>query len=99
MERRARQRHVARLARKLTSGGESTVIGPKKLSTIRQELRRELETSGHDPIAWLEARIAATKREPPAATGGNEVLRSLRRFLEEKPRTEGRAKRSLRAKK
>jgi hypothetical protein len=75
------------------------VIGPKKLSTIRQELRRELESTGHNPIGWLEARLAAAERERPNASRGNEVLESLMRFLGKKPRTKSRAKRSLRSKK
>lgn len=75
------------------------MIGPKKLSVIRQELRRVLETTGEDPIDWLKARIAATERERPAATGEGEVLRSLRRFLEEKPGKKARVKRTHRTKK
>jgi hypothetical protein len=75
------------------------VIGPKKLSVIRQELRRALETTGHDPIDWLQARIVAVECERPAASGEGEILRSLMRFLAEKPRSKGRVKRPLRTKK
>jgi hypothetical protein len=82
-----------------TSIGGTIVIGPKRLSTIRQELRRAIATTGIDPIDWLEARIAAAENERPAANGENEVLRSLRRFLDEKPPRKDRGKRSLRAKK
>lgn len=57
------------------------MIGPKKLGSIRQELRRALAVAGGDPLRWLEERMAAPERQDPAA-GGSEVLQSLRRFLE-----------------
>jgi len=58
------------------------VIGPKKLSTVRQELTRALKATGEDPIRWLERRMAAPHRQGGAASGESEVLHSLRRFLE-----------------
>ena len=58
------------------------MIGPKKLSTIRQELERALKATGGDPIRWLERRMAAPRRQGGAASGESEVLHSLRRFLE-----------------
>lgn len=72
------------------------MIGSKKLSTIRQELRRALKATGEDPIRWLEKRMAAFERQN-AASDGNEVLQSLRRLLEEPPKkrrrkSRGRAK-------
>jgi hypothetical protein len=66
------------------------MIGPKKLSRIRQELQRALDATGDDPIRWLEQRMAAPEHQG-ASGGKSEVLHSLRRFLEatarEKPRT------------
>jgi hypothetical protein len=58
------------------------VIGPKKLSTIRQELQRALAASGEDPIRWLEGRMTGPEHQGSAASGESEILRSLRRFLE-----------------
>jgi hypothetical protein len=57
------------------------MIGPKKLSAIRQELKSALDATGDDPIGWLEERMSAPVRRAPAAEHGNEVLHSLRRFL------------------
>ena len=57
------------------------MIGPKKLSAIRQELQRALDAAGDDPIRWLEQRMAAPEHQG-AASGRSEVLHSLRRFLE-----------------
>jgi hypothetical protein len=56
------------------------MMGPKKLSTIRKELRRALSASGDDPIRWLEERMRAPVAETPAGAG-TEVLQSLRRIL------------------
>lgn len=58
------------------------MIGPKKLSTIRQELQRALTATGDDPIRWLEERMATPERQGPAASKGSDVLHSLRRVLE-----------------
>jgi hypothetical protein len=58
------------------------MIGPKKLDTIRQELRRAVPASGGDPPAWLEQRMAASKGHGPTASGESEIVHSLRRFLE-----------------
>ena len=55
------------------------MIGPKKLSTIRDELKRKLSAGGKDPIRWLETRIAEAERQKP---GSSEVLRSLKQLLE-----------------
>ena len=46
------------------------MIGTKKLSTIREELKWALATSGDDPIRWLEEHIAAVQQKG----GGTEVL-------------------------
>jgi len=58
------------------------MIGPEKLSTIRQELRDALDATGDDPIAWLEKRVAASRRRGVPTSAGSEVLESLQRFLE-----------------
>ncbi|HEX4793460.1 MAG TPA: hypothetical protein VH370_06695 [Humisphaera sp.] len=57
------------------------MIGPKTLKAIRQELHRALLTRGRDPIRALDDLIAA----PRSGTGeaaGDEVLRSLQRFVQ-----------------
>lgn len=58
------------------------MIGSKKLSTIRQELRQALAATGDDPIRWLEERMAVPEHQGAADAGESEVLHSLRRFLE-----------------
>jgi hypothetical protein len=58
------------------------MIGPKKLSTIRQELKRALAAIDDDPIRWLEERMTTPEGQETAAAGGSEVLQSLRRILE-----------------
>ena len=57
------------------------MMGPKKLGTIRQDLRRALAATGQDPIRWLDSRMAAPKQSGIVASGQDEVLRSLRRLL------------------
>jgi len=61
------------------------MMGPKKLSTIRQELEHALSAAGEDPIRWLEERVTAPRRPEAAEARGSEVLDSLRRFLEAAP--------------
>jgi hypothetical protein len=64
------------------------MIGPKKLSEIRQELHDALAAEVGDPIAWLEAQMTAPIQSHPKATV-NEELVSLIRYLErtvKKPR-------------
>lgn len=58
------------------------MIGPKKLSAIRQELRGALAATGDDPIRWLEERMAAPGRPHGTGSGESEILKSLRRILE-----------------
>jgi hypothetical protein len=71
------------------------MIGPKKLSTIREELQTALAATGEDPIRWLEMRIAASESQGPRSSGETDVLKSLLRFLKDgtrrKPR-QGRAR-------
>ena len=58
------------------------MIGPKKLSTIRQELHDALAATGENPIDWLERRMSEPKRQSATDSGESEVLRSLRRIIE-----------------
>jgi hypothetical protein len=53
------------------------MMGNKKLSTIRQELKAAIKATGQDPIEWLEKRTAEAKQQGD----GTEVLQSLRRVL------------------
>jgi hypothetical protein len=53
------------------------MMGNKKLSTIRQELKDAIKATGQDPIEWLEQRTARAKQQGD----GTEVLESLRRVL------------------
>jgi hypothetical protein len=57
------------------------MIGRKKLSTIREELRQAIRATGEDPIRWLENRLSSPK---PGATEKSEVLQSLQRIIEAK---------------
>jgi hypothetical protein len=59
---------------------------PKKLSTIKNELKAALTRSTKDPIQWLENRMTANKRSDISAAGESEALQSLRRILEGKSR-------------
>jgi hypothetical protein len=71
------------------------MIGPKKLQTIREELKRALSAGGEDPIEWLEKRIAQAEREEP---GSSEVLSSLKELLRS-PRKKTRPQKRSAAKK
>ena len=55
------------------------MMGSKTVREVRDELRRGLGAAGDDPIQWLEQLMTETKRQ---GKGGEEVLESLRRFLE-----------------
>ena len=54
------------------------MIGTKKLSTIRNEIRKSLASGGDDPIKWLDKRITLAKRQGSRT----EILEGLKRFLE-----------------
>jgi hypothetical protein len=56
------------------------LIGPKKLSTIRDELRRALGAPDKDPIRELERWMSGDLKEG-APSIDDEVIRSLTRFL------------------
>lgn len=54
------------------------MIGTKRLSPIRQEIKHALASSGEDPIQRLERQIASAKRKGKRT----EVLEGLKQFLE-----------------
>jgi hypothetical protein len=68
------------------------MMGPKKLSTIRDEMRQALAAEG-DPLQWLERLTAFGKGNDSPAFGEDEVTQSLRRLLKA-----GRKQRRSRAK-
>lgn len=53
------------------------MMGNKKLSAIRRELKAAIKANGEDPIQWLETRTAAATRQG----GATDVLQSLKRVL------------------
>ncbi len=63
------------------------MIGQKKLSTIRAEVRHALAAEG-DPLEWLERLTTSREGKNARATGESEIVQTLRRLLEasEKPR-------------
>lgn len=67
------------------------MIGPKKLSKIRQELRDKIAGTGDDPLEWLEKQPAVTERQARGSSA--EVLRSLKRIIEAKETPKRPAKR------
>lgn len=70
------------------------MMGPKKLSTIRQELEQALGQATRDPIQWLEEQLRAAKGQRDVPGGdGTEVLDSLRRLLETSARVKRRSRR------
>ncbi len=69
------------------------MIGHKKLSEIRQQLKAALDATGDDPIQWLEQQMASPQSTLTDNEKGNEVLQSLQRFLKAKPMTARRSRR------
>jgi hypothetical protein len=59
------------------------VIGPKKLITIREELKSALTATGDDPIVWLEKRMSEPTVRVAGTSGKRDVLGSLIRFLDD----------------
>ena len=53
------------------------MIGPKKLSTIRKEIKAALASGGDDPIHRLDRQIALAKRRGAST----EVVEGLKKFL------------------
>lgn len=56
------------------------MMGPKKLSTIREEVRQTLAAEG-DPLKWLERITASREGNKALASGEDDVTQSLRRLL------------------
>ncbi len=54
------------------------MIGPKKLSTIRQQIAKALGSPAQDPVERLERQIASAKRKGERT----EIMEGLLRFLE-----------------
>jgi hypothetical protein len=57
------------------------MMGPKKLSTIREELRQHLSRDGKDPIEWLQETLAE-KPKPE----DSRVLEALLELLKKTPK-------------
>ena len=55
------------------------MIGSSKLSDIRNGLRHALDSTGEDPMQWLEERMA--NKRMSARTERTEILESPQRFL------------------
>jgi len=70
------------------------MMGPKKLSIIRQELEQALAATGEDPIAWLETRIAKSKGRNTTVAERTDVLEALRLFLAKPKKRNPRKKRA-----
>jgi hypothetical protein len=58
------------------------MMGNKKLSTIRKELKGAMEREGKDPIDWLETAIVRGERKKQNV----DVLESIKSVLEGEPR-------------
>jgi hypothetical protein len=54
------------------------MIGTKKLSTIRKQIKKALASKGADPIQRLEQQIRSAQRKGART----EVMEGLKRFLE-----------------
>jgi hypothetical protein len=65
------------------------MMGNKKLSTVRQELKSAIQATGQDPIEWLEQRTAEAKQQGD----GTQVLESLRRVLTDGAKRKSRKRR------
>ena len=59
------------------------MIGRKKLSTVRQDVRDAFVKSGHDPILWLDREIRRLENRRPADACQIETLALLRDALAE----------------
>jgi hypothetical protein len=64
------------------------MIGNKKLSTIRQELKTAMKQEGKDPIRWLEDAIARGE----ANQANTDVLEAIQSVLKAKVRRGRRVK-------
>ena len=57
------------------------MMEPEKLSTIRAELRKSIEMSDADLLAWFERQIEDRGRTPQGGQAEIQTLRSLRDAL------------------
>jgi hypothetical protein len=57
------------------------MMGSKKLSEIRRELKAAFSHEGGDPIQWLDERLRELAQEPEKDARSSEVLESLRRLI------------------
>jgi hypothetical protein len=57
------------------------MIGPKKLSEIRAELRAGFDMTDKELLAWFNREIQALERQKPPGRTGRETMRSLRDAL------------------
>jgi hypothetical protein len=57
------------------------MIGPKKLSEIRAELRAGFDMTDKELLAWFNREIQALERQEPTGRTGRETMRSLRDAL------------------
>ena len=70
------------------------MIGPTKLSTIREQLRGAIAATADDPLQWLEQRFSAPGGSVLSGSGQSEVLESLHRILDASDRGKGRKRRA-----
>ena len=57
------------------------MIGKKKLSTLREEVREAFPRAGTDPEQWFDREIRKLERRPDSGQGEIETLRMLRDAL------------------
>jgi hypothetical protein len=75
------------------------MMGTTKLSEVRKGLREAFAKAGHDPIQWLDDRIAELQRAGKSKNDGPEVYQALRRLLKTTTTTRKRRARKAIAKK
>jgi len=68
------------------------MIGPKKLSTIREELRAAFRMSDKELLHWFNREIEELERQPKASKTGTQTLELLRDALLNEPKKTRRAK-------
>ena len=74
------------------------MIGRKKLSTVRREVREAFGKAGHDPIQWLDREIRRLKHQQAPDACEIETLVLLRDALrEDGKRVVKRPKRAVRS--
>ncbi len=70
------------------------MIGPKKLSEIKQELKEALAKEVRNPVEWLERQICELEKQKKATPASKEVFESLLRLFQ-KPKPKKRRKRRV----